>query len=55
MSISKDNFLADANIQSVQVVCLIETHLRNSFNNSQIIIQNKMPDPDIIFRNSSDN
>ena len=50
-----DNFLEDINIQSVPVVCLIETHLRNSFNNSQLIIQIKMPDSDIIFSNSSDN
>ena len=50
-----DNFLEDVNIQSVPVVCLIETHLRNSFNNSQLIIQIKMPDSDIIFSNSSDN
>ena len=49
-----DNFLADVNILSVPVVCLTETHLRNSFNNSQLIIQNKMQDSDIISRNSSD-
>ena len=49
-----DNFLADVNIQSVPVVCLTDTHLRNSHNNRQLIIQNKMPDFDIIFSNSSD-
>ena len=32
-----DNILADVNIQSVPAVCLTETHLRNSLNNSQII------------------
>ena len=50
-----DNFLADVYIQSVPIVCLTETYLRNSFNNSYLIIQNKMPVSDIIFRNSSDN
>ena len=35
---SLDNFVADVNIQSVPVVCLTETHLRNSFSNSQPII-----------------
>ena len=49
-----DSFLADVNIQSVPVVCLAETHVRNSLNNSQLIIQKKMPDSDIIFINSSD-
>ena len=32
-----DNILADVNIQSVPAVCLTETHLRNSLNNSQLI------------------
>ena len=49
-----DNFLADVNIQSVPVVCLTDTNLRNSHNNRQLIIRNKMPDFDIIFSNSSD-
>ena len=35
---SLDNFVADVNIQSVPVFCLTETHLRNSFKNSQPII-----------------
>ena len=50
-----DNFLADVNIQFFLVVCLTEIYLRNSFNNSQLLIQNKIPGSDNIFSNSSDN
>ena len=50
-----DNFLADINIQSARVIWITETHLRNLFNESQLIIQNKMPDSYIIFSNSNDN
>ena len=50
-----DNFLTDVNIQRARVIWLTETHLRNLFNKSQLIIQNKMPDSYIIFSNSNDN
>ena len=50
-----DNFLADVNTQSARVIWITETHLRNLFNKSQLIIQNKMPDSYIIFSNSNDN
>ena len=50
-----DNFLTDVNIQRARVIWLTETHLRNLFNKSQLIIQNKIPDLYIIFSNSNDN